>query len=652
TEQRRSEAALRESEARLAAALEGVPLGVAVMDTQGATVVANAEIRRFLPSGTLPSRDPAMVARWRGWDAQGGPLSPDNFPGARALRGERVIPGQEMLFTDDDGREIWTSVTNIPLRDSAGMITGLVGVIDDIDDRKRALETLRESEERHAFLLKFSDALRPLVDAAEIRATAARVIGQHLGASRTMYAEIEGEGDELDCLILGQYVGEGQPFPERVPYVQFMTGFAAETLREDGLLIITDVAADPRCGDIRDAWLAADIVAAVVVPLLKQGREVALFGVNQAQPRAWTATEIELVREAVDRTWDAVQRARAEAALRGSEKRLRQFGEASQDILWTRDAETLQWMYLTPAFETIYGLAREDAVSGDNYRSWQDLIEPGDREEAQASIERVRAGEQVTFEYCIRRPSDGETRWIRETDFPITDAAGHVTLIGGVGHDATDLKRAKERQETLLAELQHRVRNILAVTQSIVSRSDDGERSAEDYVQHLQGRIAALARTQVLLTRRAGAGVNLEELIRDELLAQAASEDLISIDGAPVELSPKAAEVLTLAIHELATNATKYGAFSGSYGNLAVSWHTEQRELATWLVLRWRESGVPVGEVAPRRRGFGAELISKRIPYELKGKGSFELKPGGLESRIEFPLLRGESILQTSGLRT
>lgn len=465
---------------------------------------------------------------------------------------------------------------------------------------------------------------------------------------------------------------------------------------------------------------------------------------------------------------DINERKRYEAELRESEERLRQFGDASQDVLWIRDAATLQWVYLTPAFETIYGMSRADALAGDAYRNWQDLIVPEDVEQVRSSIARVRGGERIAFEFRIRRPSDGTIRWLRNTDFPITDEAGDVVLIGGIGHDLTEVREAElrfqtlvegmpqlvwravdggewtwaspqwteftaqqaadyrgwgwlaalhpddretaraawsqalegggfeveyrvrrqdgtyrwfqtraapvrdpagdivewlgtstdidelrglqELQRTLLAELQHRVRNILAVTQSIVSRSADGGRETDEYVQHLQGRISALARTQVLLTRRAGAGVDLEDLILDELLAQVASADHFALGGPDVDLSPKAAEVLTLAVHELATNATKYGAFSRPGGRLDIRWQVEDRDRQQWLVLDWTEGGVPIVDSAPRRRGFGTELLSRRVPYELKGRGRFELRPGGLYSCIEFPLVAGESILQTNGV--
>ena len=139
---RRTEA-LTDSESRLAAAFESVPAGVAVIDMEGRVVVANAEYRRFLPTGIIPSRDPERGHRWKAWDQDGRPLAPNDFPGARALRGESVIPGQEMLYTDDEDREIWTNVATAPTVDEAGRITGAVTTISDIDVRKRAAEHQR-----------------------------------------------------------------------------------------------------------------------------------------------------------------------------------------------------------------------------------------------------------------------------------------------------------------------------------------------------------------------------------------------------------------------------------------------------------------------------------------------------------------------------
>jgi len=351
----------------------------------------------------------------------------------------------------------------------------------------------------------------------------------------------------------------------------------------------------------------------------------------------------------VEFCFDVTRRKEAEEALRESEERFRQFGEASSDLLWIRDAETLSFEYVSPAFRSLYGVPREEVLRRNDVKAWLELIHPDDRDEAVGALRALRDGVPRSHEFRALRP-DGETLWLHNTDFPMFDQSGQVQRIAGIAQDVTERKRAVALQETLLAELQHRVRNILAVIRSIIRRSNDEERSTEDYVQHLEGRISALARTQVLLTRKPGAGVDLENMIRDELLAQVADEEHISISGPDVTLAPKAAEVLTLAIHELATNATKYGAFSHPEGRLSIEWQVSERDGQDWLALRWSESGVPIVTSAPARRGFGAELISRRIPYELRGRGSFELRPGGLSSEIEFPLMAGDSILQTNGV--
>jgi PAS domain S-box-containing protein len=148
--------AARESEARLAAAFESVPAGVAVIDTTGMAVLANEHYRHFLPSGIIPSRDVERLARWRAWGQDGQQLAPQNFPAARALRGETVVPGQEMLYTGDDGREVWTTVSTSPIRDARGTVTGAVAVINDTDLAKRSLDALRKSEERFRLAIEGS----------------------------------------------------------------------------------------------------------------------------------------------------------------------------------------------------------------------------------------------------------------------------------------------------------------------------------------------------------------------------------------------------------------------------------------------------------------------------------------------------------------
>jgi PAS domain S-box-containing protein len=150
-ERARAEVARRESEARLAAAFESVPVGVAVIDARGSVVTANREFRRFLPNGLIPSRDSERGWRWRAWDPEGHPIDPQNFPGARAMRGERTLPGMEFIFTDDDGREIWTSVSTVPILEVSGRVVEHACVISDIDVLKRGLEAFPQRAGGAAF---------------------------------------------------------------------------------------------------------------------------------------------------------------------------------------------------------------------------------------------------------------------------------------------------------------------------------------------------------------------------------------------------------------------------------------------------------------------------------------------------------------------
>ena len=212
--------------------------------------------------------------------------------------------------------------------------------------------------------------------------------------------------------------------------------------------------------------------------------------------------------------------------------------------------------------------------------------------------------------------------------------------------DIDAAKRADARQASLVAELQHRLRNVLAVVRSVVRRTAEAGDDLEDFAGHLEGRIAALARTQSLLARGADAGVDLEMLIREELLSQAAEESRLKIVGPSILLSYKAAEALTLAVHELATNAVKYGALAQG-GSISVAWAVESRgESADWLRLHWVERGVRVVAAGPRRRGVGAALIEGRIPHDRAGAGRLNFRPGGLEAEICIPLIAGASVLR------
>lgn len=202
------------------------------------------------------------------------------------------------------------------------------------------------------------------------------------------------------------------------------------------------------------------------------------------------------------------------------------------------------------------------------------------------------------------------------------------------------MRASEARLQTLVAELQHRVRNILAVTRSVFRRTADASDDVEDLTSHFTGRLDALARTQVITTRSVRGTVDLEAMIRDELLSVGASDGpRVRIEGPEVSLSSKVAETLGLALHELTTNALKYGALGSPDGQVEIHWksNTDYRG-APQLILIWQEQGVPTIPVEPVRQGFGRELIEEALPYRLGAETKLEFVGGGVRCSISLPL--------------
>jgi PAS domain S-box-containing protein len=333
----------------------------------------------------------------------------------------------------------------------------------------------------------------------------------------------------------------------------------------------------------------------------------------------------------------------AQAALRESEEQLRLIVESARDYaIFTMDLGNRITTWHAGA-QNVFGWTPEEAIG----QLVDITFTPEDREKgdpAKESEEARRTGSAPNVRWHLRK--NGDRVFIEGHTIALRNENGTVDGFLKIGQDVTERHRASQMQATLLAELQHRVRNLLAMFRAVVRRTASTKSEIDDFVQHLQGRIDAMARTQTLLTRAPGKGVELEDVLRDELVAQSAAEDKFAVEGPAVSLSPHAAEILTLAIHELATNSVKYGALGGADGRVTISWELYGEAPEQRIELSWQETGIRPS--ANRRSGFGTELIEKRVPYELKGRGELVFALDGLTATIEFPLEDGSSILDTN----
>ncbi len=199
----------------------------------------------------------------------------------------------------------------------------------------------------------------------------------------------------------------------------------------------------------------------------------------------------------------------------------------------------------------------------------------------------------------------------------------------------TRLQLAHQHQRALLTELDHRVKNALATVSAVASLTKDTSGSMEEFVTALDGRIRSMAHTHELLSVRGWRGVPLAELVECELAAYA-SRDNVEINGPELMLRPEAGQPISMVIHELATNAAKYGALSMPCGRVSVLWDRVSNGSPRFVLL-WRETGGPrVG--APQKAGGGTRIIRDLIPYEIGGTVDISFAPEGFQCRLEVPL--------------
>jgi PAS domain S-box-containing protein len=300
---------------------------------------------------------------------------------------------------------------------------------------------------------------------------------------------------------------------------------------------------------------------------------------------------------------------------------------ASQMGTWTWDAVSglLTW---DEGQYRIFGADPDDfAVTIGNVRA---LVHPEDWDRLREALQANENAQSLQTEFRVLRPS-GELRWCIGTA-ATSIVSGKVVQICGVTVDITDRKEAEERQALLAREVDHRARNALAVVQSIVRLTRAS--SIDGYVAAVEGRIGALARAHVLLSDSRWQGADFGKLVDEELAPYRTTErDKIVVAGPKVVLDPATAQSVALVLHELVTNAAKYGSLSAPTGRVRLIWEIRSGN----LVLDWSETGGPSVE-PPSKMGYGSTLINASIEHLLTGAATFDWRRDGLHCTLSVPL--------------
>ncbi|MGR4863943.1 sensor histidine kinase [Caulobacter sp. LARHSG274] len=337
--------------------------------------------------------------------------------------------------------------------------------------------------------------------------------------------------------------------------------------------------------------------------------------------------------------------ASANAALRVSETSFRAIADVVPDLLWRAD-NVGQVTWCNSRWYDYTGQDLQAALGA----GWIDALHPDDRDPTrEAWTAAVNSGETFQRQYRVRHRS-GDYRWFLARAEPLHDGRGRVSQWFGAVTDVHELIQLQDRQAVLVAELQHRTRNLMAVVETVIRKTLASSKDVAEARGRIEERFGSLARVQGLLSRRpTGGRVSFDALLSDELAAhvpladdQATSQ--VSLEGPTgVELRSTHVQTLALALHELTTNAVKYGALAHPGGRLTVGWAV--REVSAderRLVVDWRETGVPgmppPNPDAARGGGYGRQLIERALPYQLGATTAFGFADDGVHCTIELPL--------------
>jgi len=336
---------------------------------------------------------------------------------------------------------------------------------------------------------------------------------------------------------------------------------------------------------------------------------------------------------------DITERRRQEISLRESEAQVRALADAVPQLVWA--AKPNGWTdYYNRRWYDYLGAEGSEILE----RDWPMLLHPDDRNRV---LERwraaLRSGEAYDDEYRIRR-HDGSYRWFLDRALPVRGEDGRVLRWFGTCTDIDEQKQTEDARQLLIRELNHRVKNLLAVASGIVTISARRAGSVREMAEMVRGRLGALARAHdVIHTTIAADGTGsgktttLQEVIRT-ILAPHSGDDRgqIAVEGPSIAIGANAAAGLALVLHELATNAVKYGALSADRGRVRLSWILD----AARLLLEWQESGGPPVATPPASEGFGTQIARMTVAGQLGGQIETLWESTGVRVRLALPIER------------
>lgn len=330
--------------------------------------------------------------------------------------------------------------------------------------------------------------------------------------------------------------------------------------------------------------------------------------------------------------YDVTDRVVGESELAEREAEFRALADNMSQFAWMTDAGGLAYWF-NRRWLDYTGRSLADMMGW----GWREAVHLDYADAVLAKIKMsFMSGEPWEDTFPIRS-KDGTYRWFLSRALPIRGDDGKIIRWFGTNTDITERLKADEQRVLLINELNHRVKNTLATVQSLAMQTMRNTERTIDAQALFESRLMALSRTHDVLTVESWEGARLHQVAKRALEPFASKDSRVSIEGPDVWLTPKQALALSMALHELATNATKYGALSNEAGSVVVNWVVAPLDMLRELVLTWTErDGPPVFQ--PTRKGFGTRLIQRNLAHDLGGEATIEYRPNGVVSVIRSPI--------------
>jgi PAS domain S-box-containing protein len=504
-----------------------------------------------------------------------------------------------------------------PVSDASGNVVGIfAGARDSTEEVLRA--------RADALMVALDDELIVSPSVNTMIESALALIGERISAQRTGFAEIDANTRVLEikrCWTAGSLPDISGHYP--LGTFGMLTG----ELAAGRTVVIDDNRTDPRTSDpaMLERYEKIGLRSGIVIPIIDRGSYVGGVFVQDSAPRRWLPHEIGLAQAATRRLWHALARTRADIALRESEQRYRLIFEQAEDIIFTADIDQ-RITDANKAGAKAIGMSREALVG----RSIADFVDTDGFAQTTSMLQRkLDRGGNTRHEVQVTSADGRQMRWENNSTLIVDPNTGPIGLLS-ISRDVTERRAFEERQKLLIHELNHRVKNTLALVQAIAHQSFRGSTDSVTAQANFMARIGTLAGAHDLLTREQWEGVTLGELVR---AATAALESgRVVATGDNLVITPKAAVALAMALHELGTNAVKYGALSTTAGRVSIGWKLDGDRLC----LDWRETGGPPVST-PMRRGFGVKMIERALASDLGGCVTVDFAIDGVHCIIDAP---------------